>query len=173
MLRATNCSTCGTQLNGRSDKVFCSSKCKNQHHRNAKFQTPFGRYLKSSELKRNYVIFTGMLGTTTEKLIIDYKLLFKSGFDVFSFQNNLIINKIKYMRIGEFIFRRLNNGLIEIIRLENLMRFSKMFFDRWRVIFGEVGDFFGLERLSFDGKRIERSFFKDSDVTAKPFINNT
>jgi len=50
------CKICQKKIVGRSDKIFCDIRCKNQYHQHLRFITKKAAIEINSYLRRNYVI---------------------------------------------------------------------------------------------------------------------
>lgn len=167
------CSTCGKNLHGRKDKVFCNTTCKNKHHYEARQLVLLENNSKVKTINRNFIVLTGLFKDTTRTLRIHYKLLFKHHFDEFSSESTFIDKGKRYYKIRNFIFRRLKNGIIEIHRLDSNKIKSAIFFDRWEAAFGRIKNFFEESKVIINGFEIERIFFEKFNSTAKSFNDNS
>lgn len=76
-----NCSICGDKLQGRKDKIFCSSSCRNQYHTNRKNEiTPFSQPIDKI-LHRNWVLLKELHDQIGKKKIFVSKAdLNRAGF---------------------------------------------------------------------------------------------
>lgn len=55
------CPVCGIVFQGRSDKIFCSEKCKNRFHNNRNKKESRSRSRIIRALERNYSILTSLI----------------------------------------------------------------------------------------------------------------
>ncbi len=114
-----HCQQCKTDIKGRSDKRFCSTACKNQHHVETRKQTRDAVGEVDAYLHRNREILALLMGTsskeTLDRLILDrtgfryeyhtgtylnkegktYKIVYDYAWMEFSDQKILIIKKHK------------------------------------------------------------------------------
>lgn len=150
---------CSKNLIGRKDKVYCSEGCKYIHHREAKKQTLEIQLEKNSRLIRNNIVLEGIIGFKTAKILIHHSLLFQHGFDVFVHSSSRILNGKRYFRVGKYLFRQLQNNIVEVIREEKIKRNSDKFFKRWERSFGYMDNFYGEIKMSIRGFLLERLEF--------------
>lgn len=75
------CTVCDSKLFGRSDKVFCTIKCKNKAYakQRKEFEEEYHEVIR--ELRRNNYILNYLKGKNTEKFIINKKELRRLGFN--------------------------------------------------------------------------------------------
>lgn len=171
MIEQATCSTCNKPLFGRSDKVFCSSNCKNRHHYTAKKIFLAGKNSKDKNTNRSYIVLQGIMHYAAKSMRIHYKLLFKHDFDLFSYEEEVQFNGQTFYKIKEFLFRRWQNGTVEIHRMEKQDRKSDIFFNRWKVAFGRIRNFLEETKVIYEGLVIERAFYSHSDSTVTPFVS--
>lgn len=79
---ARHCVTCQDEYHGRTDKRYCSVKCKNEHHKVArKHNEPFvDSFL--TRLNRNLTVIRGLLNEAHNSLEVDKRTLVSLGFDL-------------------------------------------------------------------------------------------
>lgn len=76
----TKCKICKTNIQGRTDKVFCSLKCKNFYHISLRSVTQKQAYSIDRHLHRNRSILLELLGKTTKKMKVSRILLEEKKF---------------------------------------------------------------------------------------------
>ena len=78
-----HCPMCGSKISGRSDKIYCSVKCKSQYHLERKAQhLPFTSPIDKI-LHRNWIILTEYYEITgTRKFFVSKAELNKAGFHI-------------------------------------------------------------------------------------------
>jgi len=87
-----NCKICKEKIIGRSDKMFCSIKCKNYYHANLRRVTKKAVKEIDIILHRNRSILLEMLGKNRKQIKIKRILLEKKKFR-FKYHTHLHINK--------------------------------------------------------------------------------
>jgi hypothetical protein len=113
------CKICSKRVVGRSDKLFCSLKCKNYYHINLRKAT--GSAIAVLEintiLQRNRSILLELVGKRKKKLTVSRIELQKKKFQ-FKYHTHQNINskgKI-YNYVYDFAWMEFSNDLILIIR---------------------------------------------------------
>lgn len=160
------CPTCNGSVHGRKDKVFCSINCKNEHHKIARIVANKSEGLRNKRIKRNYTVLLGILGVSYRKVEIHRDELFKYGFDVNAFMSTVG----ECFQIFQFKFRKLKNGIIEIVRKGKPVKMYKEFIERWKKEYPdgmemELGTSLG------GGMKYFRRYYdiQTSGLTAMPF----
>lgn len=77
---ATLCPICSTQLRGRSDKLFCTTKCKSIYHYQLKKELFTETARIDRLLHKNYKILTRMLPEEKNQMLISKDLLDQKNF---------------------------------------------------------------------------------------------
>lgn len=85
------CKICEKPIKGRSDKIFCSSQCKNLYHKKLRYASKIAAIEINSYLKRNYAILLEELGKNKTQIKIYRNLLEKKGFR-FKYHTHFHIN---------------------------------------------------------------------------------
>jgi len=75
------CVVCEKLIYGRSDKVFCSSNCKNRYHLTYKKEKKSAAFHIDSILTKNYQIIAGLMIPGTIQMRIAKLALDKAGFN--------------------------------------------------------------------------------------------
>lgn len=128
---AALCVICDSKLFGRSDKRFCSSKCKNRYHAEIR---KTNRTVSKETLKvlyRNYRILSSLMSRNCSKYQVSKLVLQQKGFDpetitgmeynkfgirlkVFDFywylsaNNTIVVSRMKHeSAISPFVYKRL------------------------------------------------------------------
>lgn len=139
------CVICKRGLIGRSDKVFCDIKCKNQYHIESRKTQRTAVRETNTILARNYIILKGLMGPIACKALISKLALVRAGFN-FNYVTEV------HEQNGEFSFwiydlqykyARKNNIVIE--NCPEKIPVSPYVFERWRRVYQPLN-----ERLSYD-----------------------
>lgn len=134
---ARKCCVCSKNLHGRSDKRYCSSDCKNEHHKCArkKIYDEFKSWQKT--ILRNHVVLEGIIGRSASRIRIKRQTLFKFGFDQFSITGTYKKENQRYFTIGKYHFTVTDNNKFEIFREKIPEMIEENFYKRWEVDFPE------------------------------------
>lgn len=133
--KVDNCVVCAKELNGRDDKRYCCTKCKNIHHKtsNQLKLAHMLNYIKN--IQRNYVVLEGVMGKIASKVTIQRETLFKFGFDQFSITGTYVKDGVRVYQIGKFNFTITNQKYFEIYREDTPSSKPHEFYKRWEVEF--------------------------------------
>jgi len=133
--RHAPCPTCSGLVVGRTDKRFCSVKCKNEHHKNARtyLKTRYGEIQK--RIHRNFVLLEGIVGPTATGMDIHKDILFKFGFDLSICTGNKIVNGEQWHELGNYHFKIDAQGIVSVNRMEKLSEKMPGFFERYEIDF--------------------------------------
>ena len=74
------CKICKKQIKGRSDKMFCSSKCKNEYHRKLKDVTKSAAFEIDKILHRNRSILLELIGKNKSQIKLSRIILERKKF---------------------------------------------------------------------------------------------
>jgi hypothetical protein len=85
------CKQCKILIKGRSDKCFCSSKCKNEFNNDLKKRTRLVTEEIDGYLHRNRIILNQLMNHPT-KQVVDRLILVREGFK-FDYFTGIHINK--------------------------------------------------------------------------------
>lgn len=134
--KCTHCPTCSKPINfGRRDKIFCTIKCKNKHHKIARKQIRKRVDFHNELLRRNLVILEGIVGPKARIVNVHKDALIKHGFELTVSSRALIRkNRCRY-EIGGYYYTILKNGIIKIERIGEISEYLPGFFERWKVEF--------------------------------------
>lgn len=100
------CVVCDSMLFGRSDKRFCSVKCKNHYHAHIRKSTKTVSKETIKELYKNYRILSSMIGRNCQKYEVSKLVLERKGFsfDVVSgMERNNFGYKLKVFNFSWYI----------------------------------------------------------------------
>lgn len=86
-----NCKICAKPLKGRSDKIFCSTYCKNLYHKKLRHATKIAAMEINGYLKRNHAILMEILGKNKTQIKTYRNRLEKKGFR-FKYHTHFHIN---------------------------------------------------------------------------------
>lgn len=141
------CPTCGGAVYGRSDKRFCTVKCKNKHHAGARAQIRTRFSYVEKKLHRNYVILEGILGPKHNCMTVHKDDLFKHGFNFTKCTNKFKDNKRTYSELIDYQYTVSTDGMVVVRRMNPLTHSEPGFFERWEIDFPNkepvFGDFVG------------------------------
>lgn len=134
--KCTQCPTCKKPIIfGRRDKVFCTLKCKNKHHKTARQQIRTRVNFHQELLRRNLVILEGIVGPKGKTVRVHKDALIKHGFELtVSSRAAIRRNRCRY-EIGGYYYTIMNSGIIEIERIGEVSEYLPGFFERWEVEF--------------------------------------
>lgn len=122
------CVVCEKIINGRSDKVFCSSNCKNHYHSTYKKEKKSAVFHIDSILTKNYQIIAGLMIPGTIQMKIAKLTLDKVGFNSDYFTHlNCDGNKCIY----QFILSSDENDNVIIESLQNRKHHHPFIYERW------------------------------------------
>lgn len=85
------CKICEKPIKGRTDKIFCSTYCKNVYHKKVRYATKVAAIEINGYLKRNYTILSEVLGTNKTQIKVYRNQLEKKGFR-FKYHTHFHIN---------------------------------------------------------------------------------
>jgi len=129
------CPTCSGLVEGRKDKRFCTVKCKNEHHRNARIQLKSRYHAIQKRIRRNFVVLEGIMGPTATGMNIHKDALFKFGFDISTCSGSKIISNENWSQLGDYQFKEDSSGIVTVERTNKLSVFMPGFFERWEIEF--------------------------------------
>ena len=112
------CKKCNTKIvYGRSDKIFCSIKCKNKYHKELRKKTNLVALEIDEILHRNRSILYELLGTTKSKLTIKRIILEKKKFR-FQYHTHIHINNQHktYFWIYDYAWMSFSNDSVLIVK---------------------------------------------------------
>ena len=130
-LSQKTCPCCLKLVIGRSDKIFCTIKCKNIHHNAARSQ--LNRQFKRTQkmIQRNLIVLEGILGTKNNQMTIHRDTLFKYGFNLDVCTSVLVHNQKITYRLGNYSYAVNSNGIVRVKRSGNSLDEFDVFFNRW------------------------------------------
>ena len=111
------CKICNTEIVGRSDKLFCSVKCKNYYHTNLRRVTSIAVKEINTILHRNRSILLEIMGKHKSQKKINRLVLEKKKFR-FKYHTHTSINKQEkiYYYVYDFAWMEFSNDEILIVR---------------------------------------------------------
>ncbi len=118
MNQYTHCRICKTKLHGRTDKQFCSQKCKSFYHRSLKKATESATAKTDKILHRNRSILLELMGKNSKQKQIAAKLLFdhknfKRQYMTGFFEN---AQGKRYYIVYDFAWMEFSTGQVLLIR---------------------------------------------------------
>lgn len=87
----TKCKICEKSLTGRTDKIFCSTTCKNYYHKKLRYATKQAAIEINGYLKRNYAILMELLDNNKSQVKVYRNVLEKKKFR-FTYHTHYHIN---------------------------------------------------------------------------------
>ena len=110
------CRCCGEFLRGRSDKVFCDDRCRNQYHNRLQKRPGLseGARMVQRQLLRNRHILRGLLGEKKRRLVMRDGLL-RSGFSFDYFSHRSVFRKKVFCCCLDVGYRVLQPGRVELL----------------------------------------------------------
>lgn len=111
------CRICSKIIIGRSDKKFCSVKCKNYYHTNLRKVTELEVKQIDTILHRNRSILLEILGKTNKQIKINRMVLDKKKFN-FIYHTHTTINSAgkTYVFVYDFAWMSFSDNEILIVR---------------------------------------------------------
>ena len=85
------CKICEKPLKGRTDKIFCSTYCKNQYHKHLRYASKQAAIEINGYLKRNYSVLSELLGNNKSQVKVYRNVLEKKKFR-FKYHTHFHIN---------------------------------------------------------------------------------
>lgn len=126
--KVRSCVVCEKTIYGRSDKVFCSSNCKNRYHSTYRSEKKSAAFHIDSILTKNYQIIAGLMSPGTIQLKIAKLALDKAGFNSDYF-THLDQNGNKY--IYQFRLSSEENEILVIEAPQNRKKHHPFIYERW------------------------------------------
>jgi predicted nucleic acid-binding Zn ribbon protein len=111
------CKICSKIIYGRTDKKFCSLKCKNYYHTNLRRVTELEVKQIDTILHRNRSILLEILGKTKKQVKIDRIILDKKKSN-FKYHTHTTINSVgkTYVYVYDFAYMSFSDNEILIVR---------------------------------------------------------
>jgi len=112
------CKKCKKEINyGRSDKLFCTVKCKNNYHKELRKKTNIVAIEIDEILHRNRSILYELLGTNTSQLTLKRIHLEKKKFR-FKYHTHIYVNSQNktYYWIYDYAWMSFSNDKIMIVK---------------------------------------------------------
>jgi len=111
-----NCLSCGQEIQGRSDKRFCSLACKNAHNNDQRRQTKEVTAEVDALLHRNREVLALLMGDT-KKTTFDRLILQRAGFK-FEYLTGVYFNKEgkMYRIIYDFAWMDFSDQSVLVVR---------------------------------------------------------
>lgn len=122
------CVVCKKMIYGRSDKVFCSSNCKNEYHSTYRKEKRSAAFQIDSILTKNYQIVAGLMAPGTIQLKIAKLALDKTGFNSDYFTH---LDEQGNKCIYQFILSGEEDGVIIIEALQDRRNHHPFIYERW------------------------------------------
>lgn len=116
-MNVRKCKLCKEKLLGRSDKVFCSAKCKANYHNKLKTVTLEATQKTDKILHRNRSILLELMGKNIKQKQIPIEKLINKNFK-FDYCTGIYENAKgkRYTIVYDFAWMKFSNGNVLIIR---------------------------------------------------------
>lgn len=132
------CTVCDSKLHGRSDKVFCSVKCKNKAYAQHRKDANSAGAADVKKMQRNYYILSYLTGKHSDKFQVSTRELRRLGFH-FDVISGIESNKYACLsgrqgfkfRLFEFSWYQVNNQCIQVYRNPGEQEISPYVYNRW------------------------------------------
>jgi len=113
----TKCKICNNEISGRSDKMFCSIKCKNYYHVNLRKATAIAVKEIDKKLHRNRSILLEIMGKHKTQIKIPRIELEKRKFS-FKYHTHFSINSAQktYYYVYDFAWMEFSDDELLIVR---------------------------------------------------------
>lgn len=117
-IKEKKCKICANSITGRSDKLFCSLKCKNLYHKNLRDVTNIAAKKIDLILHRNRSILIEIMGKNRKQLKIKRFVLEKKKFR-FKYHTHFYINSSNkmYKYVYDFSWMEFSDDEILINRI--------------------------------------------------------
>lgn len=126
------CIVCEANIYGRSDKVFCDTKCKNHYHSEIRKSEKTIASETTKVLKRNWEILTSLIGPSSDHLRMNKVELIRHGFN-FNTVTGVEINGLQLkFSVYEFswYFGKYDDVFIKLNKQQTAV--SPFLFKRWK-----------------------------------------
>ena len=112
-----NCKICKKRLSGRSNKIFCSQRCKNHYHHNLRRVTRDASYDIDIMLHRNRSILLELMGKNAVQKKVNRRSLERKKFN-FKYLTHYHVNKQgkMYSYVYDFAWMDFSDDEILIVR---------------------------------------------------------
>ena len=137
-LRQDPCPQCGGKVIGRSDKIFCEIKCKNNHHHYSRRQNKPMTLTVNDNLLRNLTVLQGLSGKNSQRCRVHKSELQRRGFKFGACTSSFIDKQGR--QVWELYHIRYfvgNDGVVVVIPMMHLHITLPGFFKRWEQEFPE------------------------------------
>ena len=124
------CPVCKGEVNGRSDKRYCSIKCKNKHHRIAFLLNKPMTDEKNRRLLRNLTLLEGIVTNENNFMTIHKSALIKLGFDTSSITGVEHQGKTTIFECYHFRYWIDRDGLVHVVRNAHISDYMPGFYER-------------------------------------------
>lgn len=139
-LNQKTCPCCSGLVIGRSDKIFCTIKCKNIHHNAARSQLNLQFKQSQKMIQRNLVVLEGILGHEYTEMIIHKDTLFHYGFNLHSCTSVTRVGNKNLYHLGHYSYSICSDGTIKVKRQAIKIERYDLFFNRWKKEFPYEND---------------------------------
>ncbi len=116
-MRRTTCKICKIILKGRSDKAFCSARCKSYYHKELRKVTHQATKATDNILHRNRSILLELMGKNSKQKKVNQSLLDKKKFNR-QYMTGYFENAQgkRYHIVYDFAWMAFSNGEVLIVR---------------------------------------------------------
>lgn len=130
-LNQKTCPCCSGLVIGRSDKIFCTIKCKNIHHNAARSQLNLQFKQSQKIIQRNLVVLEGILGHEHNEMTIHKDTLFHYGFNLRSCTSVTRVGTKNVYHLGNYNYTICSDGTVKVKREGIKIEQYDLFFNRW------------------------------------------
>lgn len=111
------CKICAKPIKGRTDKIFCSSYCKNYYHKHLRYAAKKAAIEINGYLKRNYSILLELLGKNKTTIKVYRNVLEKKKFH-FKYHTHIQLNSKgkTYFYVYDLAWMEFSDDEILIVR---------------------------------------------------------
>ncbi len=133
------CPVCLGEVEGRSDKRYCSTDCKNKHHRIAFQHTKTMVREQNGKLRRNLTLLEGILGEEHNAMNIHKDTLIARGFDMGSCTGFVTKGKTTIYSCYLYRYWVTDDGIVHVVKSEFVSDFMPGFYERYTIDYPDVG----------------------------------
>ena len=127
------CPVCKGKVEGRTDKRYCSIKCKNKHHRIAFLLNKPMTDEQNRKLLRNLTLLEGILSNEQNAMKIHKASLIRQGFDMGSCTGVEIRGKTHIFSCYHFRYMLCEDGMLLVVRNQQISDYMPGFYERYEI----------------------------------------
>ena len=127
------CPVCQGEVKGRSDKRYCSVKCKNRHHRIAFMLNKPMVEEQNRRLLRNLTLLEGIMSAGKNAMNIHKSTLIRRGFDMGSCTGTIDEGDFTIYNCYHFSYWVTKDGIIHVVRNGEVSDYMPGFYERYEI----------------------------------------